>query len=218
MKLHDLDMDRVPFEVTARCLGRYLGHYKGGRAMQTNRNEFARSYGKCSQSETTLQMKAKYDGQKTFKDLSLPLQSLDEVGQIFVIIQRKRIMASLEFSSDNEMEILQEYYQEPEPEETISSMLGKVFDEWIELIAKKVKLDEETFQLVETEGMTAWEPTKEEITKYPELEYTSEEIKAVVAKMSKKQQIQFKELETIFSLNTSKQAICVPFIRKLDKL
>ena len=105
-------------------------------------------------------------------------------------------MTSSESSSDNEMEILQEYYQDPEPEKTISSMLGKVFDEPMEPIAKKIKLDEETFQLVETEGMTAWEPTKEEIKKHPELEYTSEEIKAVISRMSKKQQIQFKEPKT----------------------
>ena len=38
-------------------------------------------------------------------------------------------MASSESSSDIEMETLQEYYQDPEPEETIGSMLGKVFDE-----------------------------------------------------------------------------------------
>ena len=109
-------------------------------------------------------------------------------------------MASSESSSDNEMETLQEYYQDLEPEEMISSMLGKVFDEPSEPSAKKIKLDEETFQLIETEGMVAWEPSEEEIRKYPELEYTSEEIKAIVAKMSKKQQIQFKELEKYFLL------------------
>ena len=109
-------------------------------------------------------------------------------------------MASSESSSDNEMGTLQEYYHGPEPEETIGSMLGKVFDEPSELSAKKIKLDEETFQLIETEGMVAWEPSEEEIRKYLELEYTSEEIKAVVTKMSKKQQIQFKELENYFLL------------------
>ena len=61
-------------------------------------------------------------------------------------------------------------------------------------------MDEETFQPVETEGMVTWEPTEEEIRNYLELEYTNEEIKAVVAKMSKKQQIQFKELENYFLL------------------
>ena len=109
-------------------------------------------------------------------------------------------MASSESSSDNEMETLQEYYQDPESEETIGSMLGKVFDEPSEPSAKWIKLDEETFQLVETEGMVTWEPSEEEIRKYPELEYTSEEIKAVVTKMTKKQQIQFKELENYFLL------------------
>ena len=109
-------------------------------------------------------------------------------------------MASSESSSDNEMETLHEYYQDPKPEETIGSMLGKVFNEPSELSVKKVKLDEETFQPIETEGMVAWEPSEEEIRKYPELEYISEEIKAVVAKMSKKQQIQFKELENCFLL------------------
>ena len=109
-------------------------------------------------------------------------------------------MASSESSSDNEMETLQEYYQDPEPKEMIGSMLGKNFDELSEPIAKKIKLDEETFQPIETEGMVAWEPSEEEIRKYPELEYTSEEIKAVVIKMSKKQQIQFKELKNYFLL------------------
>ena len=137
---------------------------------------------------------------KISKDLPLPLESWDEVEQIFVVMRIKRIMASSESSSDNEMETLQEYYQDPEPEEMIGSMLGKVFDEPSEPSAKKVKLDEETFQPVETKGMVTWEPTEEEIRKYPELEYTREEIKAIVAKMSKKQQIQFKELENYFLL------------------
>ena len=48
--------------------------------------------------------------------------------------------------------------------------------------------------------MVVWKPSEEEIRKYPEWEYTSEEIKAVVAKMSKKQQTQFKELENYFLL------------------
>ena len=109
-------------------------------------------------------------------------------------------MASSESSSDNEMETLKEYYQDPEPKETIGSMLGKLFDEPSEPSAKKVKLNEETFQTVETKRMVTWEPTEEEIRKYLELEYTSEEIKAIVTKMSKKQQIQFKELENYFLL------------------
>ena len=101
-------------------------------------------------------------------------------------------MDSSESSSDNKMETLQKYYQDPEPEEMIGSMLGKVFDEPSEPSAKKIKLDEETFQPVETEGMVVWEPSEEEIRKYPELEYTSEEIKAVATKMSKKQQSSLK--------------------------
>ena len=109
-------------------------------------------------------------------------------------------MASSESSSDNEMETLQKYYQDPEPEEMIGSMLGKVFDEPSEPSVKKIKLDEEIFQPVETEGILVWEPSEEEIRKYLELEYTSEEIKAVVTKMSKKQQIQFKKLENYFLL------------------
>ena len=120
--------------------------------------------------------------------------------RLFVVIQIERTMDSSESSSDNEMETLQKYYQDPEPEEMIGSMLGKVFDEPSVPSAKKIKLDEETFQPVETEGMVVWEPLEEEIRKYLELEYTSEEIKAVVAKMSKKQQIQFKELENYFLL------------------
>ena len=62
MKLHGLDMNRVPFEVTAKYPGRYLGHYKGGRTRQTNKNEFARSYGRHSQLKPTLQMKDKCGG------------------------------------------------------------------------------------------------------------------------------------------------------------
>ena len=53
-------------------------------------------------------------------------------------------MDSSESSSDNEMETLQKYYQDPEPKETIGSMLGKVFDEPSEPSIKKIKLDEET--------------------------------------------------------------------------
>ena len=125
---------------------------------------------------------------------------MDEVDQLFVVIRIETTMDSLESSSDNEMEILQKYYQDPEPEEMIGNILGQVFDEPSEPSVKRIKLDEETFQPVETEGMVVWEPSEEEIRKYPELEYTSEQIKAVVAKMSKKQQIQFKELENYFLL------------------
>ena len=109
-------------------------------------------------------------------------------------------MSSLESSTDSDMEHLQDYYQEPEPEETIGSILGKVFDEPSEPLVKKAKLDKETFQPVETEGMRVLEPTEEEIRKHPELEYMSEQVKAVVAKMSKQQQIQFRELESYFLL------------------
>ena len=116
------------------------------------------------------------------------------------------------------MEILQEYYQEPEPEETIGRMLGRVFDEPSEPVAKNVKLDEETFQLVETEGMTAWGPMEEEIRRHPEIEYTSEEIKVVVAKMSKKQQIQFKELENYFLLKYRQMGNMHPLYQEVRQI
>ena len=62
MKLHDLDMNRVSFEVTMRYPGKYLGHYRGGRTEQTNENEFVRSYGRHSQLKPTLQKKDKCGG------------------------------------------------------------------------------------------------------------------------------------------------------------
>ena len=127
-------------------------------------------------------------------------------------------MASSESSSDNEMETLQEYYQDPEPKEMIGSMLGKVFDEPSEASTKKTKLDEETFQPIETEGMIAWEPSEEEIRKYPELEYTSEEIKAVVAKISKKQQIQFKKLENYFLLKYRQTGNMPPLYQEVRQI
>ena len=127
-------------------------------------------------------------------------------------------MASSESSSDNEMETLQEYYQNSEPEETIGSMLGKVFDEPSELNVKKIKLDEETFQLIETEGMVVWKTSEEEIRKYPELEYTSEDIKAIVTKMSKKQQIQFKELENYFLLKYRQTGNMCPLYQEVGQI
>ena len=42
------------------------------------------------------------------------------------------------------------------------------------------------------------EPTEEEIRRHPELEYTNEEVKKVVAGMTKEQQIQFREFEQYF--------------------
>ena len=127
-------------------------------------------------------------------------------------------MASSESSSDNEMGTLQEYYQDLEPEEMIGSMLGKVFDEPSEPSTKKIKQDEETFQPIETEGMVAWEPSEEEIRKYLELEYTSEEIKAVVSKMSKKQQIQFKELENYFLLKYRQTGNMCPLYQEVRQI
>ena len=127
-------------------------------------------------------------------------------------------MASSESSSNNEMENLQEYYQEPEPEETIGSILGKIFNEPSEPLVKKAKLDEETFQPVETEGMTAWEPMEEKIRKHPEIEYTSEQVQAVVTKKSKKQEIQFKELESYFLLKYRQMGNMCPLYQEVRQI
>ena len=62
MKLRDLDMNRVSFEVTTTYPGKYLRHYRGGGTEQTNENEFARSYGRNSQLKPTLQKKDKCGG------------------------------------------------------------------------------------------------------------------------------------------------------------
>ena len=65
-------------------------------------------------------------------------------------------------------------------------------------MTKKMHLDEGTFEPVVKEGEIPMVPTEEEIRKHPELEYTNEEVRQVVAQMSAEDRIQFKEFEQYF--------------------
>ena len=106
-----------------------------------------------------------------------------------------------------------EHYSQSEDEATISSILGTVFSgrsnkEGIAISPAKpdeegitmfsAKLDEEAFEpLVEQREMPLI-PTEEELVKYPELEYSSREVQAIVNKMDRAQRQEFREYEQYF--------------------
>ena len=60
------------------------------------------------------------------------------------------------------------------------------------------KLDEEAFEPLVEQGEMPSIPTEEELVKYPELEYSSREVQAIVNKMDKAQKQEFREYEQYF--------------------
>ena len=127
---------------------------------------------------------------------------------------------------DTERGEMSEHYSQSKDKATISSILGAVFsaekeeettvtipstkldDEGITISSAKsdkegitmfsAKLDEEAFEpLVEQEELPSI-PTEEELIKYPELEYSSREVQAIVNKMDRVQKQEFREYEQYF--------------------
>ena len=60
------------------------------------------------------------------------------------------------------------------------------------------KLDEETFEPLVEQGEMPSIPTEEELVKYPELEYSSREVQAIINQMDKAQKQEFREYEQYF--------------------
>ena len=61
-----------------------------------------------------------------------------------------------------------------------------------------LKLDEEEFEPLVEQGEMPLIPTEEELVKYPELEYSSREVQAIVNKMDRAQRQEFREYEQYF--------------------
>ena len=81
-------------------------------------------------------------------------------------------------------------------EEGIAVSSAKSDEEGITMFS--AKLDEEAFEpLVEQGGLPSI-PTEEELIKYPELEYSSREVQAIVNKMDRVQKQEFREYEQYF--------------------
>ena len=59
-------------------------------------------------------------------------------------------------------------------------------------------LDEEEFEPLVEQGELLSIPTEEELIKYPELEYSSREVQAIVSKMDRVQKQEFREYEQYF--------------------
>ena len=119
---------------------------------------------------------------------------------------------------------ISEYHSQSEDEATISSILGTVFsvekeegitmfsdrsnEEGIAISSAKpdeegitmfsAKLDEEAFEPLVEQGELPSIPTEEELNKYPELEYSSREVQAIVNKMDRAQKQEFREYEQYF--------------------
>ena len=98
---------------------------------------------------------------------------------------------------EEEIREMQQYYKEPEEGATISGILGMVFPPSKET-EESVHLDEETFEPIEAEDLPGSRPTDEELEKYPELEYTTEEVQHIVSQMSRDQYREFKQYENYF--------------------
>ena len=82
-----------------------------------------------------------------------------------------------------------EHHPQSEDEATISSILEAVFpaekEEETIGMASPAKLDEEEFEPLVEEGKLPSIPTEEELIKYPELEYSGQEVQAIVNKMDR---------------------------------
>ena len=127
---------------------------------------------------------------------------------------------------DTEREEMSEHHSQSEDETTISSILGAVFsvekeeettvtipsakldEEGIAISSTKsdeegitmfsAKLDEEVFEPLVEQGELLSIPTEEELIKYPELEYSSREVQAIVNKMDRAQKQELREYEQYF--------------------
>ena len=117
---------------------------------------------------------------------------------------------------DTERKEMCEHHPQPQDEATISSILGTVFPAEKEeetastgsMSSAKLdeegntmfsaKLDEEEFEPLVEEGELPSIPTEEEFIKYPELEYSSREVQAIVNKMDRLQKQEFREYEQYF--------------------
>ena len=60
------------------------------------------------------------------------------------------------------------------------------------------KLEEEEFEPLVEEGELPSIPTEEDLIKYPELEYSGQEVQAIVNKMDRAQKHEFPEYEQYF--------------------
>ena len=127
---------------------------------------------------------------------------------------------------DTEREEMSEHHSQSKDEATISSILGMMFsvekeeettiampstkldEEGIAISSAKsdeegitmfpAKLDEEAFEPLVEQGELPSIPTEEELIKYPELEYSSREVQAIVNKMDRAQKQEFREYEQYF--------------------
>ena len=81
-------------------------------------------------------------------------------------------------------------------EEGITISSAKPDEEGITMFS--AKLDEEAFEPLVEQGELPSIPTEEELIKYPELEYSSREVQAIVNKMDRAQKQEFHEYEQYF--------------------
>ena len=115
---------------------------------------------------------------------------------------------------DTERGKMSDHHSQSEDEATISSILGTVFsvekeeETTIALPSTKLdeegnamfsaKLDEEAFEPLVEQGELPSIPMEEELIKYPELEYSSREVQAIVNKMDRAQKQEFHEYDQYF--------------------
>ena len=118
---------------------------------------------------------------------------------------------------EEEIREMQQYYEEPEEDTTISGILGTVFLSSKEA-EESVHLDEETFEPIEAEGLPGSRPTDEELGKYPELEYTTGEVQHIVSQMSRDQYWEFKQYENYFLTRYRQTGNMMPLYMEVREL
>ena len=112
------------------------------------------------------------------------------------------------FSVEKEEEITVTMCSDRSNEEGITMFSERSDEEGITMFSERAnkegitmfsaKLDEEAFEPLVEQGELPSIPTEEELIKYPELEYSSREVQAIVNKMDRAQKQEFREYEQYF--------------------
>ena len=116
------------------------------------------------------------------------------LGTVFPVEKEEETTATICSDRSNEEGITM--FSERANEEGIAISSAKPDEEGITMIS--AKLDEEAFEPLVEQGELPSIPTEEELVKYPELEYSSREVQAIVNKMDRVQKQEFREYEQYF--------------------
>ena len=116
------------------------------------------------------------------------------LGTVFSVEKEEETTVTMCSDRSNEEGITM--FSERANEEGIAISSAKPDEEGITI--SSAKLNEEAFEPLVEQGELPSIPTEEELIKYPELEYSSREVQAIVNKMDRVQKQEFHEYEQYF--------------------